>query len=137
MTRLSNCISAGVLMGALLFCGTWAAAKEPQNPSPKANSAIAAKTHSTSAESKKTRSSKKIATAEQAVALIKQRKDVKEFLALFPAGKGPKTGGTPVVEAEKQDGKWLVHVYEALPDHTATHNWYTVDPVSGSVTPMF
>jgi uncharacterized iron-regulated membrane protein len=124
-------------MGTLLFYGTWAAAKEPQHPAPRTKDAVATTTHSTNAESKKTGSSKKIATAEQAVALIKQRKDVKEFLALFPEGKGPKTGGTPVVEAEKQDGKWLVHVYEALPDHTATHNWYTVDPASGSVTPMF
>jgi hypothetical protein len=35
-------------------------------------------------------------SAEQAVALVKKRSDVKKFLALFPGGKSKKTQGFPV-----------------------------------------
>jgi len=30
-----------------------------------------------------------------------------------------------------------VHVYEDLPDHTATFNWYEVNVKSGKVTKLF
>jgi len=91
----------------------------------------------TTGSSPNTKSHHKIGTAEQAIALVKKRADVKEFFALFPKGKSSKTNGSPVIDAEMNEGKWMVHVYELMPDHTATRNWYTVDPASGSVTPMF
>jgi Zn-dependent metalloprotease len=75
-------------------------------------------------------------SAEQAVALVKKRSDVKKFLALFPGGKSKKTQGFPVVEAEELDNNWNVHVYEQMPDHTATMNWFVVDSQTGAVKPM-
>ena len=75
-------------------------------------------------------------SAEQAVALVKKRSDVKKFLALFPNGKSKKTQGLPVVEAEELDNNWNVHVYEQMPDHTATMNWFEVDSQTGAIKPM-
>lgn len=75
-------------------------------------------------------------SAEQAVALVKKRSDVKKFLALFPNGKSKKTQGFPVVEAEELDNNWNVHVYEQMPDHTATMNWFEVDSQTGVIKPM-
>lgn len=75
-------------------------------------------------------------SAEQAVALVKKRGDVKKFLALFPNGKSKKTQGFPVVEAEELDNNWNVHVYEQMPDHTATMNWFEVDAQTGAIKPM-
>jgi hypothetical protein len=75
-------------------------------------------------------------SAEQAVALVKKRSDVRKFLALFPNGKSKKTQGFPVVEAEELDNNWNVHVYEQMPDHTATMNWFVVDSQTGAVKPM-
>lgn len=75
-------------------------------------------------------------SAEQAVALVKRRSDVKKFLALFPNGKSKKTQGFPVVEAEELDNNWNVHVYEQMPDHTATMNWFEVDSQTGAIKPM-
>ena len=75
-------------------------------------------------------------SAEQAVALVKKRSDVKKFLALFPNGKSKKTQGFPVVEAEELDNNWNVHVYEQMPDHTATMNWFEVDGQTGAIKPM-
>jgi len=75
-------------------------------------------------------------SAEQAVALVKKRSDVKKFLALFPNGKSKKTLGFPVVEAEELDNNWNVHVYEQMPDHTATMNWFEVNSQTGAIKPM-
>lgn len=33
--------------------------------------------------------------------------------------------------------KWVIHVYEQLPDHTATLNWFDVDKTTGQVTKEF
>ena len=89
------------------------------------------------AGAKKTTSHGRVSTEAQAIALVRELKDVKDFFALFPDGKANKSASYPVIEAEKQDGQWAVHVYEQTPDHTATHNWYTVNPDTGSITPMF
>jgi len=75
-------------------------------------------------------------SAQQAVILVKKRSDVKKFLALFPNGKSKKTQGFPVVEAEELDNNWNVHVYEQMPDHTATMNWFEVDGQTGAIKPM-
>jgi len=74
-------------------------------------------------------------SAVQAVELIKRRADVKKFLSLFPQGKSTKLNGLAVVEAEPdEDGSsWTVHVFEQLPDHTATMGWFSVDRKTGAV----
>jgi uncharacterized protein YpmB len=87
---------------------------------------------------KKKKKKKKKLTANQALKLVESRKEVQEFFAQFSL---PRQGATaeskPVIDVEKDGNKWNVHVYESLPDHTATYNWYSVDPYTGKVTPMF
>ena len=95
-------------------------------------------TNSTSAtnSAKSAVKAKRKISAEQAVALVKKRSDVKKFLALFPGGKSKKTLGFPVVKAEELDNNWNIHVYEQMPDHTATMNWFEVDSQTGAIKPM-
>ncbi|OPZ85564.1 MAG: hypothetical protein BWY75_02393 [bacterium ADurb.Bin425] len=87
---------------------------------------------------KKKKKRKKKLTANQALKLVESRKEVQEFFAQFSL---PREGATaeskPVIDVEKDGSKWNVHVYESLPDHTATFNWYSVDRYTGKVTPMF
>lgn len=87
---------------------------------------------------KKKKKRKKKLTAKQALKLVEGRKEVQEFFAQFSL---PREGATaeskPVIDVEKDGRKWNVHVYESLPDHTATFNWYSVDRYTGKVTPMF
>lgn len=87
---------------------------------------------------KKKKKRKKKLTANQALKLVESRKEVQEFFAQFSL---PRQGATaeskPVIDVEKDGSKWNVHVYESLPDHTATFNWYSVDRYTGKVTPMF
>ncbi len=74
-------------------------------------------------------------TSAQAVAIIKKRSDVKAFLAQFPQGKSMRLNGLAVVEAEADPNgrSWTVHVFEQLPDHTATMGWFSVDKKTGAV----
>lgn len=77
-------------------------------------------------------------TADQAKKIVEGRKEVKEFFALFDKAKKQKRKvGKPVLEVERDGTNWLVHVYEQLPDHTATMNWYTVNGKTGAVSLMF
>ncbi|MBK8224755.1 MAG: hypothetical protein IPK73_27420 [Candidatus Obscuribacter sp.] len=77
-------------------------------------------------------------TAAQAKKLVEERPEVKEWLALFkkPSAKAH-PDSKPVIEVEKDGKNWNVHVFEALPDHTATFNWYSVDPATKKISPMF
>lgn len=34
---------------------------------------------------------------------------------------------------EVKENAWVVHVYEDLPDHTATFGWYNLDKDTGKV----
>jgi len=59
------------------------------------------------------------------------RPEVQEYLA---------NGSARVVQAEAPTTNtepWSVHVFEILPDHTATFNWYEVDQKTGTVTSAF
>lgn len=80
---------------------------------------------------------RKMLTANQALKLVESRKEVQDFFAQF---RRPRQGATaeskPVIDVEKDGNNWNVHVYESLPDHTATFNWYSVDRFTGKVTPM-
>ena len=42
-----------------------------------------------------------------------------------------------VVAEGEAEGKWRVHVFESLDDHTATMNWFYVDKKTGKVTKEF
>ncbi len=42
-----------------------------------------------------------------------------------------------VVAEGEAEGKWRVHVFESLDDHTATMNWFYVDKETGKVIKEF
>lgn len=82
--------------------------------------------------------SQTLLTADQARKLVEARPEVKEWMALFKkAGAKAHPDSKPVIEVEKDGKNWNVHVFEALPDHTATFNWYSVDPATKKISPMF
>lgn len=77
-------------------------------------------------------------SAKQAEDLVRSRKEIKEWLAMFAKAKqDDRKVGKPQIEVERDGANWMVHVYEQMPDHTATVNWYTVDPKTGKITTMF
>jgi hypothetical protein len=74
---------------------------------------------------------------DRAIDLVWRRPDVKSWLKLFPKGKS-KLGGHAAASVDHQQGDvYSVHVYEDLPDHTATFNWYDVNLKTGKITKMF
>jgi len=77
------------------------------------------------------------AADERAIDIVWRRPEVKKWLSQFPHGTA-KTGGHPAATADHDKGDvYSVHVYEDLPDHTATFNWYEVNVKTGKVTKMF
>jgi len=86
----------------------------------------------TSAHAAKTVVANKV-SSNLAIALVKKRADVKRFLSLFPQGHSAKTDGVPVIEAEDDGANWNVHVFEQMPDHTATMNWFVVSKKTGAI----
>ncbi len=71
---------------------------------------------------------------DQAIDLVYRRADVKAWLKLFPRGTS-KLGGHAAFTADHDEGDvYSVHVYEDLPDHTATFNWYEVNLKTGKST---
>jgi hypothetical protein len=70
---------------------------------------------------------------DQAIDLVWHSPDVKSWLKLFPGGKS-KLGGHAAATAEHDHGDvYTVHVYEDLPDHTATLGWYDVNMKTGKI----
>jgi len=66
----------------------------------------------------------------QAIELVMQRQDVREWLGRFGALKGtnPSTGGHPAIRVyTDENGATIVHLYESTPTHNATFNRYRVD----------
>jgi hypothetical protein len=77
---------------------------------------------------------------EEAVNLVENLPKVKEWLALFtgPGSTSPTTGGKPVIGFDHMEGDiYVIHVYESLPTHTATFNWYYVDFQTGEIRDFF
>jgi len=74
---------------------------------------------------------------EKAIEIVWRRPEVKKWLAQFPKGTS-KLGGHPSATADHDKGSvYSVHVYEDLPDHTATFNWYKVNVKTRTVSKMF
>ncbi len=76
---------------------------------------------------------------DKAIALVSERKDVQAWKKNFngPAGTS-RLGGRVAFSIEGHKGEvYTVHVFEDLPDHTATFNWYEVDLSTGKVTAQF
>lgn len=75
----------------------------------------------------------------EAIVIVKSQPEVKSWLSLFNSKNGTsKLGGGSVTTVDRvENGKYVIHVYESLPDHIATFNWYLVDVSSGKVTKEF
>ena len=74
---------------------------------------------------------------DQAIDLVWRRSEVKKWLKLFPHGTS-KLGGHAAASADHAQGDvYSVHVYEDLPDHTATLNWFDVNIKTGKITKKF
>lgn len=89
-------------------------------------------------------------TKEEAVELVRQRPEVKEWLKLF--NNLPPEERRPVIEFDHMEGDdYVVHAYEVvryiepteyekqnnISGHTATLNWFTVDSETGKISPQF
>lgn len=77
---------------------------------------------------------------EDAINLVKQQKEVKDWLTLFngPGGTSPKTYGTAHFAFDHMDNNlYIIHAYEDMPDHTSSFNWYKVNKKTGEVTKEF
>lgn len=77
---------------------------------------------------------------DKAIDLVKSRKEVKAWLALFksPGNTSPKTGGSPVLAIDSHQGSvYKIHVFEDMPDHQATFNYYEVDLKTGKIIATF
>jgi hypothetical protein len=75
-----------------------------------------------------------------AVEAVKQRKDVRDWLATFggPEETSLVTGGRPVFALDGiEAGKYVIHVFEETADRNVTFNRYRVDIKTGYVTEDF
>ncbi len=79
-------------------------------------------------------------TSDKALEIVSNLPEVKKWEKSFtsPDGTSPTTGGTPVIDNDSETSTtYVIHVYENMPDHTATFNWYYVDKNTGAVTKEF
>jgi hypothetical protein len=74
----------------------------------------------------------------EAISLITNLPEVKAWLAQFPDGISPKTGGKPQIIIEGRNGSvYTVHAFEELEDHTASFNFFAVNIDTETVEKMF
>jgi len=107
--------------------------------SAKASAAADRSAKATTAAPKKrmARAARKKTKEDEAIELVWRRPEVKYWLTLFPNGTS-KLGGHPAANADHDQGDvYSVHVYEDLPDHVATFNWYDVNLKTGEITKKF
>lgn len=81
-----------------------------------------------------------IISEEEAINLVKNLPEVKEWLSLFtgPGNTSPTTGGKPMIVVDnKSEQGYSIHVYEQLTDHAATFNWYSVNSKTGEIILTF
>ena len=72
-----------------------------------------------------------ISPEQKAVRQVNLLPEVKQFVLKVPGAK------IEMDHFDSQTGEFIVHVYEVKNGHTATFNWYAVNPKSGQVTPEF
>jgi hypothetical protein len=97
---------------------------------PTKGGSVKAKAKSTAKKSKAVKKTNE----DLAIDFVWRRPEVKAWLKLFPHGTS-KLGGHAAATADLDHGEiYSVHVYEDLPDHTATFGWYDVNVKSGKVT---
>lgn len=67
-----------------------------------------------------------------AIAAVRERPEVLKFENTLM-----KEGTAAHIDAQSEDGEWLVQVYEIKDGHTATLNWYHVDKKTGKISVEF
>jgi hypothetical protein len=79
------------------------------------------------------------AKEDRAIALVLKRKEVQTWRKNFNGPEGTsRLGGREAYSVEGHEGEiYIVHVFEDLPDHVATFNWYEVNIRTGKVTKQF
>lgn len=80
-------------------------------------------------------------TEKDALRIVTNRPEVKKWKHAVDAAKARKVSAIIEVDRE-EDGAFVVHVYEMVPDvgdtgHSATFNWYHVNKRTGKVTAEF
>lgn len=70
-------------------------------------------------------------TQQKVIELVKNRKEVKEYLIHVPKGI------VTIDHKNNDNNSWIIHVFEIVNNHTATFNWYEVKKNTGKVEIMF
>ena len=81
-----------------------------------------------------------IISEKEAIKLVTNLPEVKNWLSLFsqPDGSSQKTGGKPFIDLDHQDDNtYFIHAYELTTDHLATFNWYDVNKKTGNIKSEF
>jgi hypothetical protein len=85
----------------------------------------------------------KAVTAVQALKIVSMQPEVREWKRSVEKAATKQRPVKAHIEVDRQEaGKFVVHVYEEVPDdsetsHSATFNWYYVDSRTGKVTKEF
>lgn len=137
---------------ALCACGTSAQAGDQgtgtdrgshKSQNPGKNQGSTKQNNSSKLHAKAAKKSHKALTEKDAVRIVSERAEVKRWKAEVTSAKAKARGVVAQIELDrKEGGKFVVHVYEDVPDdaessHTATLNWYYVDEKTGKVTTDF
>ncbi len=103
------------------------------------------KKHLTAKPSKKLKSAKRksgpVKSQSDAVAIVNAEPEVKKFVARIK--KSGMKGSSSFVEFDRmEDGDYIIHVYQYVPDgddsgHTATFNWFHVNAKTGKLSKEF
>lgn len=75
----------------------------------------------------------------QAIQIVTNLPEVQDFISRVKSAKGdPHVAADPgqPVLGSGGSSSWSIHVFESLPDHNATFGWYSVDAITGKVTPQ-
>lgn len=102
---------------------------------------VSSSNKSSSSRNTPAKSSGPVRSTAAALSIVNAEPDVKKFVALIK--KSGRKGSRAEVEFDREeDGDYIIHVYEYVPDddesgHTATMNWYHVNKKTGKVSKEF
>ena len=126
---------------ALAGTSVCAVSAENQKSAPVSVQGQSPKKTRVTAKSNKNKSGK--LTEEAALKLVSNRPEVKSWKKGVIAASVKRKGVTPHIAIDREEnGAYVVHVYEEVPDdaetsHTATMNWYYVNEHTGKVKTEF
>ncbi len=134
-----------LLLSFLLTCSMASAQAEPSSGDSKSNSTKKSSAKSPNSSAKRSKIAKRkygpVKSQAEAVAIVSAEPEVKKFVALTT--KSGMKGSSSFVEFDRlEDGDYIIHVYQYVPDgddsgHTATFNWYHVNVKTGKLSKEF